>query len=60
MYYANEDYEEMIQDLLPTDQLNKEDFQWLDQRSTKKRFRYSEKKKIEELFLKVFGKLPRT
>ena len=35
-----------------------EDREWLDKRSTKKIFRFSEQNKIEELYIQIFGKLP--
>ena len=57
-YYWDGVCESMVWKLLLSDKLVPEDREWLDKRSTKKIFRFSEQNKIEELYIQIFGKLP--
>lgn len=59
MPYYDDEYEDMIRALWYSDKVAKEDKDFLDKLSTKRRFKFSEKKRIEELYIKTFGQLPK-
>ena len=59
MGYYSDEYGEMICDLWYSDKTTKEDKCWLDNLSTKKKFKFSEKEKVKEIYRQVFGQLPK-
>lgn len=61
MEYTYDEYAKMILEILENGSATEgdSDWVWLDQRSTKKTFKYSEMKKIEELYRKLLGILPK-
>ena len=53
------EYQDMAIRLWESDKVSDDDKKWLDKLSTKKNFRCSEKKRIQELCVQTFGQLPK-
>jgi hypothetical protein len=52
------DCENMVWKLLQSEKILPEDREWLDKRSTKQTFRFSEHERIKKLYIQEYGQLP--
>jgi len=55
----NHQYPEMIVQLWNSEKVSQENKEWIDKLSTRRTFKFSQKKMIEDLYIQVFGQLPK-